>query len=160
MRSRSLDPSEDPFSSASFLQNSDNSVLQGIGSILSWPEEPIGFSLYARWIPEKPDHGKWYLNLSYNLTDSLRVGADYRPLTDDVSLLANWRVSPENDSWRPALILGTSNDDFGDINSDSSCCSIWNCRASLRDFTFRKTPCRPPSLKRSMCPLAHQYPDA
>lgn len=79
----------------------------------------MGFSLYGRWIPEKPDHGKWYVNLSYSVTDSLRVGLDYRPLTDDVSILANWRVFSENDSWRPALIIGTSNDDFGDINSDS-----------------------------------------
>jgi len=59
------------------------------------------------------------MNLSYQVTDWLRLGVDYRPLTDDVSILANVRVFPENDTWRPALILGTSNDDFGDINSDS-----------------------------------------
>lgn len=119
MRGRSAGSSEDPFSSISFLNDSDNPILQSAGSILSWPEEPLGFSLYARWIPEKPDHGKWYVNLGYQVTDWLRLGVDYRPLTDDVSLLANLRVFPENDTWRPALILGTSNDDFGDVNSDS-----------------------------------------
>ena len=79
----------------------------------------MGFSLYGRWIPGKPPHGEWYANLSYQATDWLRVGFDYRPRTEDVSLLANLRVFPENDSWRPALILGTSNDDFGEINSYS-----------------------------------------
>ncbi len=119
MRGRSADPSEDPFGSISFLKESESELLQELGTLLSKPEEPLGFSLYSRWIPEKPDHGKWYLNASYQLTDWLRVGLDYRPLTDDVSVLANLRVFPENDTWRPALILGTSNDDFGDINSDS-----------------------------------------
>ena len=52
-------------------------------------------------------------------TDFLRAGVDYRPLTDDVSPLINLRVFPEDDGWRPALMLGMSNDDFGDINSDA-----------------------------------------
>jgi hypothetical protein len=119
VRGRSLDPDEDPFPSISFLTESDSAFLQDVGSILSWPEDPMGFTLYSRWIPEKPDHGKLYFNLSYQATESLRIGVDYRPLTDDVSLLANWRVFSEDDGWRPALILGTSNDDFGDINSQS-----------------------------------------
>ena len=59
------------------------------------------------------------MNLSYQVTDSLRLGVDYRPLTNDVSILGNWRVFSENDTWRPALILGTSNDDFGDVSSQS-----------------------------------------
>ena len=87
--------------------------------MLSWPEDPLGFSLYSRWIPEKPDHGKWSLNLSYQITESFRLGVDYRPLVGDVSPLANWRVFPEDDGWQPALILGTSNDDFGEISSQS-----------------------------------------
>lgn len=86
---------------------------------MTWPEDPLGFSLYGRWIPDKPPHGEWYTNLSYQATDSLRLGLDYRPRTDDLSVLANWRVFAENDSWRPAFILGTSNDDFGKINSQS-----------------------------------------
>ncbi|MEM7383848.1 MAG: hypothetical protein AAF514_02790 [Verrucomicrobiota bacterium] len=119
MRGRSADPNEEPFQSVRFLEESNSAFLRGLGSILNWPEEPSGFSLYSRWIPEKPDHGKWYFNLSYQWTESFRIGLDYRPLTEDVSILANWRVFPENGSWRPALIVGTSNDDFGDINSDS-----------------------------------------
>ena len=110
---------DDPFGSTSFFTNSENAYLQTFGSILEWPEEPLGFSLHARWIPEKPDHGQWYLNLSYQITDGLRTGMDYRPVTNEASLLVNWRVFPENDTWRPALILGTSNDDFNDVNSQS-----------------------------------------
>lgn len=118
MRGRTTDSGE-AFDSISLLNDSDNRALNAVGSILSWPEEPLGFSIYGRWIPDKPPHGEWYMNLSYQATDWLRVGVDYRPRTDDVSLLANLRVFPENDTWRPALILGTSNDDFGAINSDS-----------------------------------------
>ena len=81
--------------------------------------ELLGFSFHARWIPEKPPHGQWYMNLGYQVTNNLRIGADYRPRTRDVSVLANWRVFSENDKWRPALILGTSNDDFGAISSQS-----------------------------------------
>lgn len=93
--------------------------MRDFGELLNLPEEQKGFYLFARWIPEKPDHGKWYINASYDFTDSFRAGVDIRPLTDDVSLLATWRVFSENDKGRPALILGTSNDDFGNINSDS-----------------------------------------
>lgn len=90
-----------------------------LSALLHWPEEPLGFLFTARWIPEKPDHGQWYLNLNYEVLDGLRLGMDYRPLTRDASVLATWRVFAEDDSWRPALILGTSNDDFGDISSQS-----------------------------------------
>ena len=83
------------------------------------PEDKKGFALYSRWVPEKPDHGKVYMNLSYQVTDNLRAGLDWRPLTGDVSPLINFRAISEDDGWRPALILGMSNDDFGDINSDS-----------------------------------------
>ncbi|HIG28355.1 MAG TPA: hypothetical protein EYQ50_11370 [Verrucomicrobiales bacterium] len=123
MRGQSLTSAEasgESTSSVSFLDNSDNQLLQGLGSALKWPEKQLGFSFFSRWIPNKPEHGRWYLNLSYQLLDSLRAGIDYRPLTTDVSILANWRVFSENvDSWRPAMILGTSNDDFGDISSQS-----------------------------------------
>ena len=44
---------------------------------------------------------------------------DYRPLTNDASILANWRVFSEKGKWRPGLIVGTSNDDFGGLNSQS-----------------------------------------
>ena len=102
-----------------FLTGSDNGSLQGLGSFLSKPEKPLGLSVYSRWIPEKPDHGQWYLNISYQLFDNFRAGLDYRPLTEDFGVIANWRVFPETDDWRPALVLGSSNDDFGTINSQS-----------------------------------------
>ncbi len=67
--------------------------------------------LNSRWIPEKSDAGKAYLSLRTSFITNVTVGADYRPLTGDVGFLATWRVRPETDR-RPALILGTSHDDF------------------------------------------------
>ena len=109
----------DVFGDLAFLDESSSPLLRNLGGFLKKPEEGSGFSFYARWIPEKPDHGKIYMNLGYQVTDSLRAGLDWRPLTGDVSPLINWRVVSEDDGWRPALIVGMSNDDFGDINSDS-----------------------------------------
>ena len=86
-------------------------------SLLDFPQDPLGFLLSFRWIPEKPDHGKIYWHLNYAFSDRLRAGVDYRAITRDVSLQANFRVFSENDSWRPALILGTANDDFGNVSS-------------------------------------------
>ena len=80
---------------------------------------PWGIPFMLDGFPEKPDHGQWYANIGYQFTDSFRGGIDYRPVTGDVSLLANWRVISEDDSWRPALIVGSSNDEFGGINSQS-----------------------------------------
>ncbi|MBT5705029.1 hypothetical protein N9B57_02430 [Verrucomicrobia bacterium] len=119
MRGRSSDGSGESYDSVGFLTRSDNGTLQGLGSFLSKPEKPLGLSIYSRWIPEKPDHGQWYLNISYQLFDNFRAGLDYRPLTEDFGVIANWRVFPESDDWRPALVLGSSNDDFGNINSQS-----------------------------------------
>ncbi len=79
-------------------------------------EEPLGLAFTARWIPENPDHGNLYFNLTYQLLDNLRVGVDYRPNSGDVTPKANLRLWSETKT-RPALILGASNDDFGDIDS-------------------------------------------
>lgn len=49
----------------------------------------------------------------------LTAGLDYRPLTDDFGLAANWRVLPEKKGWQPAVIVGTSHDDFNEIQSQS-----------------------------------------
>ena len=40
-------------------------------------------------------------------------------LSNDIDFAANWRVLPEKKGWQPAVILGTSNDDFNDIKSQS-----------------------------------------
>ncbi|MEJ6727590.1 MAG: hypothetical protein QNK83_00280 [Akkermansiaceae bacterium] len=109
----------DVFEDLTFLDESSSPMLRNLGGFLKKPEEGKGFSFYSRWIPEKPDHGEIYMNLGYQVTDSLRMGLDWRPLTGDVSPLINWRIFSEDDSWRPALIAGMSNDDFGNINSDS-----------------------------------------
>ena len=119
MRGRSIDSLGGSYDSVDFLSRSGNRTWQNLGSFLSRPEEPLGLSFFSRWIPEKPDHGQWYLNVSYQLFENFRAGIDYRPLTEDFGAIANWRVFPESDAWRPALVIGTSNDDFGSINSQS-----------------------------------------
>lgn len=109
----------DVFEDLAFLDESSSPMLKNLGGFLKKPEDKKGFSFYSRWIPEKPDHGQVYMNLSYQLTENLRTGLDWRPLTGDVSPLINFRAISEDEGWRPALILGMSNDDFGNINSDS-----------------------------------------
>ena len=113
---------------ASPVENSDPLGLEDINLSTAEPRDSVveeesreltGLSLHGRYIPDKPPHGQWYMNIGYQVTNNLRVGVDYRPRTEEVSVLANWRVFSENDKWRPALILGTSNDDFGTINSQS-----------------------------------------
>lgn len=99
-------------------------------------KKPLGFSFYSRWIQEKPDHGKLYFNLSYQVTESFRAGVDYRPLTSDFGLLANWRILSEDDHWRPAIILGTSNDDFDEVNSQSFYGTISKYLFSHNDIHF------------------------
>lgn len=73
--------------------------------------------------------------MSYQLVKNLRVGADIRPLTGDVSLLANWRALPET-ATRPALILGTSHDEFGDTASQSYYGTLSKHLFSHNEFNF------------------------
>ena len=88
--------------------------------VLYFPEKTLGFQFSSRWIPEKPDSGKIYLNLSYEFTSAIRAGLDYRPLTDDISPRITWRLFPSAPKgWRPALIAGLANDDFGEFNSNA-----------------------------------------
>lgn len=93
-------------------------VVENAGDFIEPLKKHHGISIYSRYIPEKPDHGKLYFNISYQVAKNLRAGVDLRPLTGDVSILANWRVMSETDT-RPALILGTSHDDFGSVSSQS-----------------------------------------
>ena len=136
MRGRSADGTPIKDDSLNFLTESDSEWMKDLGVILGKPDEPLGYSFYARWIPEKPDHGQWYANIGYQFTDSFRGGIDYRPVTGDVSLLANWRVISEDDSWRPALIVGSSNDEFGSINSQSYYATLSKHVGSIGDANF------------------------
>ena len=82
------------------------------------------FVMTGRWIPEKGESGQLYASFKYWLTEDLGVGFDYRPLVDDVSMTLTYRAILEDPtSWRPAIILGTSEDDFDykgeDVNSRS-----------------------------------------
>lgn len=77
-----------------------------------------GLSGSFRWIPEKPDHGQIFISVSYEIVTDISVGIDYRPLADDVAPNASWRLLPELDSW-PALIIGTSKDEFDGEPSQS-----------------------------------------
>lgn len=77
-----------------------------------------GLSGSFRWIPEKPDSGQIFVSVSYEFLPNVSAGIDYRPLSDDLAPNGTWRVFPEQKPW-PALILGTSNDDFGDEQSQA-----------------------------------------
>lgn len=136
MRGRSEDGTLIKDNSLDFLTESEAEWMQDLGVLLGKPEEPNGFSFYFRWIPEKSDHGQLYANIGYQFTDSFRAGLDWRPLTDDVTPLINWRVFSENDTWRPALIVGMSNDDFGDINSDSYYATLSKYVGSIGETNF------------------------
>ena len=71
------------------------------------------FVFTGRWIPEKADAGQLFASFRYWLTKDLGLGFDYRPLIDQVSFNATYRlVNEDPKSWRPAVILGTSYDDF------------------------------------------------
>lgn len=71
------------------------------------------FVLTARWIPEKSDAGQQFMSLRYWATRDLGVGFDYRPLIDQLKFSATYRlVSEDPRGWRPAILLGTSFDDF------------------------------------------------
>ena len=74
---------------------------------------PIRGVITSRWIPEKGDSGKLYGSVAFWLTEDFSLGADYRPLADKAGITATWRVFSEDpDNWKPALILGTTVDDF------------------------------------------------
>ena len=64
-----------------------------------------------RYMPEKGDHGKVASTLTYRLTDRLTLGADYRPLSYDLTAIGSIRLLDES-TWRPALVVGTSADEF------------------------------------------------
>ncbi len=82
---------------------------------MSGTAEKSKFVFSARWIPEKGDAGKAFLSAKYWVTNDLGIGFDYRPLTDSISATATYRLISEDPcGWRPAVILGTSQDDFSD----------------------------------------------
>jgi hypothetical protein len=69
--------------------------------------------LTSRWIPEKGDAGQIYTSAAFWVTPNIGLGADYRPLVDEINFTATWRAIGEDpNGWRPAVILGSSVDDF------------------------------------------------
>ena len=83
---------------------------------------PTKLVLTSRWIPEKGDAGKIYTSAAFWVTPDIGLGVDYRPLVDEVNFTATWRAIAEDpEGWRPALILGSSVDDFtvGDDDIES-----------------------------------------
>ena len=81
--------------------------------------DKFGFVFSGRWIPEKGDSGQVFFSFKYWLNDDFGLGVDYRPLVDSVTMTATYRaISEDPFGWRPALIVGTSEDDFS-YKSDS-----------------------------------------
>lgn len=81
-------------------------------------DNPKRFVLNLRWIPEKADDGQIYFSWKYWVTNNIGLGLDYRPKTNEAAFSGTWRLFPETEQ-RPAIILGTSTDDFDDITSES-----------------------------------------
>jgi hypothetical protein len=69
-------------------------------------------------MPEKGDHGKIAMTLAYSVTDRLTLGLDYRPLSDDLTGIGSYRLFDEN-GWHPAMVVGTSADEFNSVLSQS-----------------------------------------
>ena len=89
-----------------------------------------------RWIPEKNDSGQIFSSLRYEFIDGFTAGIDYRPLVDDFALAANYRIVSENSGWQPSVILGTSNDEFNDVQSQSYYGTISKSLGKIGDFNF------------------------
>ena len=105
-------------------------------NIFYFPEERLGGILNFRWIPEKPDNGKIFTSLRYELNQDLTVGLDYRPLTDNFSFAANWRVISEKGDRKTAINKYTANDDFNDIDSQSYYATASKFLGELAGFQF------------------------
>jgi len=73
------------------------------------------FVATGRWIPEKNDAGQIFTSLAWWVTNDWAIGADFRPLVDTIELNSTLRVLSEvPGQWRPAVIVGTSKEDFTD----------------------------------------------
>ena len=82
---------------------------------MSGAAEKSKFVFSGRWIPEKSDAGQVFFSFKYWATDDLGLGVDYRPLVDSASFTATYRLISEDPcGWKPAVIVGTSVDDFTD----------------------------------------------
>jgi len=66
-----------------------------------------------RWIPDKGEAGQLYTSIAWWVTPDLSIGADYRIRTEDLNANVTWRaVSEDPSGWRPAVIMGSSVDDY------------------------------------------------
>ena len=68
--------------------------------------------------------------------EGLSGGLDYRPLSNDIDFAANWRAVSEKKGWQPAVIFGTSNDDFNEIKSQSYYGTVSKYLGELGNFQF------------------------
>jgi len=76
---------------------------------------PSKWTLSGRWIPEKGDAGQLYSSVAYWVTEDWSIGLDYRPLVNEANWTTLYRlISEDPHSWKPAIILGSTADDFTD----------------------------------------------
>ena len=97
------------------------------------------FVFTGRGIPEKGESGQVYFSGKYWATDDLGIGFDYRPLVDSVSLTATYRILAEDpQGWKPAIIAGTSEDDFTDKGKDVESRSYFiTASKAMPDWEFK-----------------------
>ena len=112
---------------------------------MSGAAEQHKFVFTGRWIPEKGDSGQLFSSFKYWIMPDLGIGFDYRPLVDDVSLTATYRLISEDASgWRPAVIMGTSEDDFTEksieVNSRSYFLTVSKAFPELEFLGIKPAP--------------------
>ena len=76
----------------------------------------LGIGLTNRWVPEKSEHGRFVHSLFWAPTDWLTLGADYRPLSDELAPSGSIRLVEETEK-RPQITVGTSADGFAGVSS-------------------------------------------
>ena len=112
---------------------------------MSGVAEKTKFVFTGRWIPEKGDAGQVFTSFKYWATDDLGIGFDYRPLVDHISLTATYRlISEDPKGWRPAVIVGTSVDDFTkngeDVESRAYFATVSKALPDSEFFGFTPAP--------------------
>jgi len=74
--------------------------------------EGMGISFSGRYMPEKGPHGKIAITGSWAPTARATIGFDWRPLSEDFTGIGSYLIFNETEM-RPAIVFGTSADEFG-----------------------------------------------
>ncbi|MEM1295661.1 MAG: hypothetical protein AAGH89_09875 [Verrucomicrobiota bacterium] len=76
----------------------------------------FGGGLTNRWVPRKSEHGRLVHSFFVTPNEWLTLGADYRPLSNELAPSASFRLMEETFN-RPQVTIGTSADGFSGVSS-------------------------------------------